>query len=88
MSVMVMSLTIDLVVPEGVPMVFYAREIHQSRKNVMYLDVHLVNGTKKTEGRFELCAYGYWSDICNDYSPSLSYLLECVALDSSRISLS
>lgn len=30
-------------------------------------DVRLVNGSSKMEGRLELCANGYWSNVCNDY---------------------
>ena len=30
-------------------------------------DVRLVNGSDKTEGRLELCANGYWSNVCIDY---------------------
>ncbi len=45
-------------------------------KECNHLDVRLVNGSRKTEGRLEFCAYGYWSNLCNDYSPSLSYLFE------------
>ena len=33
----VKNLAIDLVVPKGMPLVSYAREIHQSRKNVSIL---------------------------------------------------
>ena len=51
MSVMVTNLAIDLVIPEGVPMVFYAREICTSKlKECQHLDVRLVNRSKKTEG--------------------------------------
>ena len=45
-------------------------------KQCKHGDVRLVNGSRKTEGRLEFCAYGYWSNLCNDYSSSLSYLLE------------
>ena len=34
---MVKNLAIDLVVPKGMPLVSYAREIHQNRKNVSIL---------------------------------------------------
>ena len=30
-------------------------------------DVRLVNGSNKMDGRLELCANGYWSNVCNDY---------------------
>ena len=29
-------------------------------------DVRLVNGQKKTEGRVEVCAYGYWATVSHD----------------------
>lgn len=38
-------------------------------KECQHLDVRLVNGSKRTEGRLELCAHGYWSNVCNDYLP-------------------
>ena len=28
-------------------------------------DVRLVNGHKETEGRVEVCAYGYWAMACD-----------------------
>lgn len=27
-------------------------------------DIQLVNGLKETEGRVEMCAYGYWAVVC------------------------
>ena len=30
-------------------------------------DVCLVDGSSEMEGRLELCANGYWSNVCNDY---------------------
>ena len=36
-------------------------------KECEHLDVRLVNGSKKTEGRLEICAYGYWSAVCIDH---------------------
>ena len=37
-------------------------------KECQHLDVRLVNGSRKTEGRLEFCAYGYWSNLCTDLS--------------------
>lgn len=31
-----------------------------------HLDVRLVDGSKETEGRLEICAEGYWSNVCTD----------------------
>ena len=28
-------------------------------------DVRLVNGSRETEGRVEVCAYGYWAIVCD-----------------------
>ena len=40
-------------------------------KECKHFDIRLVNGSRKTEGRLEFCAYGYWSNLCNEYSASL-----------------
>ena len=43
-------------------------------KECEHLDVRLVNGSRKTEGRLEFCAYGYWSNLCTDNSlPRFSF---------------
>ena len=31
-------------------------------------DVRLVNGRRETEGRVEVCAYGYWAIACDSNS--------------------
>ena len=33
-------------------------------KECEHLDVRLVDGSKETEGRLEICASGYWSNVC------------------------
>ena len=30
-------------------------------------DVRLVDGLKETEGRLEVCAYGYWTIVCDGH---------------------
>jgi deleted-in-malignant-brain-tumors protein 1 len=40
-------------------------------------DVQLVNGSRDTEGRVEVCAYGYWAIACNDYWSTTATHLVC-----------
>ena len=44
-------------------------------KECEHLDVRLVDGSRETEGRLEICANGYWSNVCTDpyASPSNEY---------------
>lgn len=43
-------------------------------------DVRLVNGSRKTEGRLEICAYGYWAVACNRFPSADLSALACKQL--------
>ena len=50
-------------------------------KECQHLDVRLVNGSRETEGRLEICAHGYWSNVCIggfiDYWKDYAAILVC-----------
>ena len=43
-------------------------------------DVRLVNGRNKTEGRLEVCAYGYWAIACDAYWDIIATDMVCKQL--------
>ena len=44
-------------------------------------DVRLVGGQRTTEGRVEICAYGYWATVCENNWDSVETELVCRQLD-------
>ena len=40
-------------------------------------EVRLVGGQKISEGRVEICAYGYWSTVCYSYWNTMATELVC-----------
>ena len=45
-----------------------------------YGDVRLVNGPRETEGRVEICAYGYWAIACDGNWNTATTRLVCKQL--------
>ena len=43
-------------------------------------EIRLVGGQKTTEGRVEICAYGYWATACYNYWDSVETELVCKQL--------